>query len=206
MNNKFNHYFIDKEHKSEDFFVFSENFNNFNIKLKSCDNVFSKNEIDYGTKVLINAIIKNYDLNNKNCLDLGCGLGVVSIILNKTFENANFVLSDITEIATKLSSENLKLNSCKNFKIIQSNLFENITENFNFIITNPPIRAGKKLLLKLIENSKNYLLENGKLVLVIRKNHGEDSIKKFMETVFDKVEILKRDKGFYVLVGENGSN
>lgn len=206
MDKKFNHYFIDKEHKTEDFFTFCEEFNNLNIKLKSCDNVFSKNEIDYGTKVLINAIIKNYDLNNQTCLDLGCGLGVVSIILNKTFKNVSFVLSDITEIATKLSSENLKLNNCKNFKIIQSNLFENITEKFNFIITNPPIRAGKKLLLNLIENSKNYLLENGKLVLVIRKNHGEESIKKFMETVFDKVEILKRDKGFYVLVGENGNN
>ena len=202
----FNHYFIDKTHKKEDFFVFSENFNELIIKLKSCDNVFSKNEIDYGTKVLINAIIKNYDLNNKICLDLGCGLGVVSIILSKVFQKAEFVLSDITEIATTLSKENLKLNNCKDFEIIKSNLFENITKTFDFIITNPPIRAGKKVLLQLIEDSTKFLNECGKLILVIRKSHGEESIKKYMHTIFDNVEIIRRDKGFYVLVGENGSN
>ena len=98
----FNHYFIDKEHNKDDFFIFEDSFNDLKLKFKSCDNVFSKNEIDYGTKVLLNAIIKNYILDEKNCLDLGCGLGVVSIVLSKYF-NANFVLSDITEIATKLS-------------------------------------------------------------------------------------------------------
>lgn len=203
---KFSHYFLDKEHKKEDFFEFSEEFNGNLIKLKSCDNVFSKNEIDYGTKVLINAIIKNYDLNNKICLDLGCGLGIVTIALNKEFENVNFVLSDVTDIAIMLSKENLKLNNCNSFEVIKSNLFENITNKFDFIITNPPIRAGKKLLLELIQNSKNYLNQNGKLVLVIRKSHGEESIKKFMQTQFSSVEIIKRDKGFYVLVGENGTN
>lgn len=206
MAQNFNHYFIDKTHKENDFFYFSEVFNNFDIKLKSCDNVFSKDEIDYGTKVLVNAIIKNYDLNNKNCLDLGCGLGVVSILLSKNFNKAEFVLSDITEIATKLSKENLKINNCKSFNIIKSDLYENINQKFNFIITNPPIRAGKKLLLSLIENAPKYLQNNGKLVLVIRKSHGEESVKKFMQTIFSSVEIIKRDKGFYVLVGENGSN
>ena len=204
--NKFSHYFVDKQHKKEDFFTFSEEFNNFIIKLKSCDNVFSKDEIDYGTKVLINAIIKNYNLNNKTCLDLGCGLGVVSIILSKYFNEANFILSDITEISVSLSKENLKQNNCKNFEVIKSDLFENITNKFDFIITNPPIRAGKQLLLKLIEDSLNYLTKNGKLVLVIRKSHGEESIKKFMETKFSEVNILKRDKGFYVLEGINGNN
>ena len=203
---KFSHYFIDKEHKKEDYFFFEEYFNNNLIKLKSCDNVFSKNEIDYGTKVLINSIIKNYNLNGKTCLDLGCGLGVVSIILNKKFDNVNFILSDVTDIAVSLSKENLKLNNCKNFEVIKSDLFRNINNKFDFIITNPPIRAGKKLLLQLIENSKNYLQKCGKLILVIRKSHGEESIKKFMKTIFNTVDIIKRDKGFYVLVGENGNN
>lgn len=201
----FNHYFIDKEHSKDDFFTFEEKFENHTVKLKSCDNVFSKNEIDYGSKVLIKAIIKYFNLDDKKCLDLGCGLGVVSIILSKYF-NAEFTLTDITEIAIKLSKENLKLNNCKSFNIIKSDLFENVSEKFDFIITNPPIRAGKQLLLKLIKESVNYLNKNGKLVLVIRKSHGEESIKKYMETIFNNVEILARDKGFYVLKGENNDN
>lgn len=197
----FVHYFKDIKHEENDFFEFKENFLNEDIVLKSCNNVFSKNEIDYGTKTLISAIIKNYNLNNKNCLDLGCGLGVVSICLSKKFENANFVLSDITDIACKLSKENLKKNGCKNFVVLNSNLFENINQKFNFIITNPPIRAGKQLLLNLIKQSLDFLLDDGKLILVIRKNHGEESIKKFMEQYFSQVNVLKRDKGFYVLEG-----
>ena len=169
--------------------------------LKCCNNVFSKNEIDYGTKVLLTAILKNYNLNGKNCLDLGCGLGVVSIILSKKFEKANFVLSDITQIACELSKQNLKKNDIKNFEVVCCDLFENINQKFDYIITNPPIRAGKQLLLKLINQSADNLNEQGKLVLVIRKNHGEESIKKYMETIFSDVNILRRDKGFYVLEG-----
>lgn len=202
----FNHYFVDTLHRDKDFFVFKENFLGFDVALKSCNNVFSKNEIDYGTKVLISSVSKNYDLNGKKILDLGCGLGVVTIFLSKIFNNADFVLSDITLIATKLSEENLKKNNCRDFKVLKSDLFEKIDEKFDFIITNPPIRAGKQLLLKLIDESKNYLRENGKLILVIRKSHGEESIKKYMKIKFNNVEILKRDKGFYVLVGEDNDN
>lgn len=198
----FVHYFKDIEHKKEDFFSFSENFLDEEIILNSCNNVFSKNEIDYGTKVLIKAIYDNFDLDGKDCLDLGCGLGVVSIVLLKKFNDAKFVLSDITDISVKLSKTNLEKNGVKSCEIIKSDLFENIDKNFDFIITNPPIRAGKNLLLKLIDESVNKLKDNGKLVLVIRKNHGEESIKKYMETKFNLVEILKRDKGFYVLKGE----
>ena len=207
MDNKnFSHYFIDVEHKESDYFMFEDEFLNVKAKFKSCNNVFSKNEVDYGTKVLMTAIVKNYDLNNKNCLDLGCGLGVVSVFLSKLFKEVNFVLSDITDITIKLSQQNLKINNCASFKIIKSNLFENIDEKFDYIITNPPIRVGKQLLLKLIEDSVNFLNHDGKLILVIRKNHGEESIKKYMEGIFENVEIIRRDKGFYVLVGYNGNN
>ena len=197
----FVHYFKDIEHNESDFFEFKENFLEIEVVLKSCNNVFSKNEIDYGTKVLLTAILKNYNLNGKNCLDLGCGLGIVSIILSKKFDKANFVLSDITQIACKLSRQNLNRNGIKDFEVVCCDLFENINQKFDFIITNPPIRAGKQLLLKLINQSVDYLSEQGKLVLVIRKSHGEESIKKYMETIFSDVNILRRDKGFYVLEG-----
>lgn len=202
MDVNFVHYFKDIKHKSDDFFEFKENFLQENLTFKSCNNVFSKDEIDYGTKVLINSVVKNYDLNNKMCLDLGCGLGVVTIVLSKKFENVNFVLSDITDIACNLSKENLKKNNCKNFEIKKSDLFQNVSQTFDFIITNPPIRAGKQLLLKLIDDSLNFLNADGKLVLVIRKSHGEESIKKYMETKFSETNVIKRDKGFYVLEGK----
>ena len=119
----FEHYFIDKEHKKEDYFNFKYVFNNKTYNFTSVDNVFSKNTVDYGSLVLINSVIKNYDLNNKKCLDLGSGVGVIGIFLKDYFKNADFTLSDITKSASKLSERNAKQNNIE-VKVVNSNLFE----------------------------------------------------------------------------------
>lgn len=194
----FNHYFIDKEHNKNDYFSFNFLFNNKNFKFKSVDNVFSKDEVDYGSLLLVNTIIKNFDLNNKNCLDLGCGYGTITIFLKSKFENANFLMSDVTKSAVELSSSNLKENDIK-AEVRTSNLFENISENFDFIISNPPIKTGKTLLFRFIDESFCHLKTNGKICVVIKKNLGMESLKKKMQETFNNCEILKRDKGFYIL-------
>lgn len=194
----FNHYFIDKEHDKSDYFTFNFNFKDKNFKFKSVDNVFSKSEVDYGSLLLVNTIIKNFDLNNKNCLDLGCGYGTITILLKSEFEKANFLMTDITNSAVELSNYNLKENKIQAQTRV-SNLFENISENFDYIISNPPIKTGKKLLFNFVDESFLHLKENGKICLVIKKNLGMESLKKKMTEVFNNCEILKRDKGFYIL-------
>lgn len=194
----FNHYFIDKEHNKNDYFSFNFVFNEKNFKFKSVDNVFSKDEIDYGSLLLINTVIKNFNLSNKDCLDLGCGYGTIGILLKSKFENANFLMTDITKSAVDLSNYNLKENNIKAETRI-SNLFENIGESFDFIISNPPIKTGKALLFRFIEESFSHLKNQGKICVVIKKNLGMESLKKKMQEVYNNCEILKRDKGFYIL-------
>lgn len=193
------HYFIDKEHKKEDFFEFEQNFLNLSLIFKSCDSVFSKDEIDYGTKVLLSTINKKIELNG-NILDVGCGYGVIGIVLSKLYENVTIDMIDINNTAVELSKFNAIKNRCKNIdKINYSNAFEKVDKVYDFVVTNPPIKAGKENLLNILVGAKEHLKENGELIFVIKKKHGQESVKKILEQNYSFVEILNRDSGYYVM-------
>ena len=82
--------------------------------------------------------------------------------------------------------------------VIESNCYENITGTFDIIITNPPIRAGKKIIYDILFNAKDYLTSDGKLFLVIHKDQGAKSLVRDLEKEY-KVDILEKNKGFFVI-------
>ena len=71
------------------------------------------------------------------------------------------------------------------------------------VITNPPIRAGKKVVDQILSEAKEHLVENGILLVVIQKKQGASSAKKLMTKVYGNCEILARDKGYYILMSKN---
>ncbi len=192
------HYFIDKDHNESDFFEFNDEVLGLNLCFRSCDSIFSKNQIDDGTRALLNAISKNMTLKGHG-LDLGCGLGVIAIALIKHF-GVSFYMVDINATAVKLSRENLIKNNVQHSaKAFVSDGFEAVEDMYDFIVTNPPIKTGKKLLFELMEGAYSHLKENGTLTLVIRKDHGMESLKKHLMSIFGNCEIIARDKGYYIL-------
>ena len=192
------HYFIDKPHTEADYFEFNDSVLGLDLCFRSCDSIFSKNKIDDGTRALLEAVNKKCELNGVG-LDLGCGLGVIAIALIKKF-NLKFDMVDINNTAVKLSKENLMKNNVqKNANIFYSDGFSEVKENYDFIITNPPIKTGKKLLFELMQGAYEHLNESGQLVLVIRKDHGMESLKKHLTSIFGNCEIIDRNKGFYIL-------
>lgn len=196
------HYFIAKEHKEEDFFEFKTTVEGYDFVLKSCDSIFSKDVVDYGTNLLIKTFVKNHedDLENKTILDVGCGYGIIGLSLARIYKNASVDMCDINSVAVELSKFNTIKNHIKNVREIkESNAYESITNTYDFIITNPPIKAGKENLLNILLGAHNHLSENGELWLVIKKKHGEDSVKKALSNVFGEVEVMKRDAGYYIL-------
>lgn len=193
------HYFIEKQHKEEDFFEISQKFLDKIYYFKSCDNIFSKDSVDYGTYVLINTILKTQNLTG-NVLDMGSGYGVIGIVLADNYPTSNFLLADINQTAVDLSKQNAKKNNIKNiYNVVKSDCYQNINQTFDYIITNPPIRAGKQTLLNILLGAYDKLNNNGSLIFVIKKKHGEDSVRKKLAGVFNKVEILQRDSGYYII-------
>lgn len=194
------HYFINESHTESDYFAFNETVEGNSFTFDSCNDVFSKNCVDYGTRVLIRAIIKNRDKYYGSVLDMGCGYGALSIVLSKWLDNCEFTLCDINRTAVELAKKNKLRNNSVNIKdIFESDLYSNVEGTFDHIISNPPIKTGKSVLVNLIREGYDRLNAGGSMTLVIKKNYGADSAKKLMESLFKNSQVLNRDKGYYIL-------
>ncbi|MGT2932734.1 class I SAM-dependent methyltransferase [Streptococcus catagoni] len=156
--------------------------------------VFSKKMIDYGSQVLLNAL----DFKEKeSLLDLGCGYGPLGISLAKV-QGTKVTMVDINNRALELAKKNALKNGVE-AQIFQSNIYEKVSGSFDHIISNPPIRAGKKVVHQIIEESIRFLKTGGDLTIVIQKKQGAPSAKEKMAMTFGNVETIKKDKGYYIL-------
>ncbi|VEE12566.1 ribosomal RNA small subunit methyltransferase C [Streptococcus anginosus] len=156
--------------------------------------VFSKKMIDYGSQ----ALLKCLDFHKQeSVLDVGCGYGTLGLTLVKAKE-VEATLVDINQRALDLARQNAERNQVL-ATIFQSNLYQNVEGRFHHIISNPPIRAGKQVVHEVITGSYTHLLDGGDLTIVIQKKQGAPSAKAKMEDVFGNCEILKKDKGYYIL-------
>jgi len=164
--------------------------------------VFSKGRIDYGTKVLIDAAA-NEEITEGDFLDLGCGYGPIGLALASENPERTIHMVDINERAVNLSQKNALLNEIENVEIYSSSLYEKIEKHdFAAVVSNPPIRAGKKTVHAILEESYDYLTEQGKLFIVIQKKQGAPSAKKKMAEVFGNVERIALDNGYWILMSE----
>lgn len=157
--------------------------------------VFSKKGLDYGTHTLIKVVLE--ELLSGNILDLGCGYGPIGISVKKEFSDTLVDMVDINNRSLSLAKLNAEKNNVS-VNIFESNGYENITKKYDYIISNPPIRVGKKVLYSLLIGAKEYLNESGELWFVIHKDQGAKSTAKMLEKYFT-VEIKKKDKSFFVI-------
>ena len=120
------HYFLNVEHSASDFFEFTDYFLNKPYRFKSCSDIFSKDCIDYGTSLLLKTVISKLELSG-SVLDVGCGYGIIGIILKEYFPNISVDLIDINKTAVELATHNANIN-----KITQTNI------EMNFFIKPTP--------------------------------------------------------------------
>ena len=188
------HYFIneDLEHnkkiikviiKNEDFSFITDN------------GVFSKKGLDFGTRTLL----ENLDYKNINgkILDFGCGYGSIGIIVSK-FTGLEVDMLDINKRSIELAKENSKLNKVKT-NIFESNIYENVQDKYDYIISNPPIRVGNEILYKILFEAKDLLNDNGKLIIVVNKDQGAKSLMEKLKKFYN-VNLIAKNKGFFVIL------
>lgn len=192
------HYYSEKPQSTHALKTVTCKLRNHDLTFTTDAGVFSRGRIDFGSRLLIETFSSG-DVQG-DFLDLGCGYGVVGITLAKEFANRHIVLVDINERAITLSKQNKTQNNVQNVEPLQSDGFSNLTNRkFAAIITNPPIRAGKKLIYSLFADSKEHLHPNGTLWVVIQKKQGAPSAIKYLETIYSHVEVKARKKGYFVL-------
>ena len=167
--------------------------------LHSDAGVFSKDGLDDGSRLLLETIAKT-NLGT-SILDLGCGIGPIGIVLAGFDPNRRVTMSDVNLRALEKARENAKANGVESqVSIIQSDIYSNIESSFSCIVTNPPIRAGKKVTYAMYAGAVDHLNEGGRLILVIRKQQGAPSCQRYLETLFPKVEVVAQHKGFRILI------
>ncbi len=194
-----NHYFTNNDQLKSEVRVIKYYYDSTCFEFLSDHGVFSKNKIDFGSVTLIETYLKNKK-NIHNFLDVGCGYGFLSIVLARELKITG-VGVDINLRALSLARENAKLNQVSvSFK--ESNIYDKVEGKFDLIITNPPIRAGKQVVLDILVGAKNHLNQDGELWAVIRKDQGAKSIIKILSEVY-RVEIKEKNKGFYVFCCKN---
>lgn len=157
--------------------------------------VFSKDGLDFGSRLLLESIPLE-EVGGK-VLDMGCGYGVFGIVLNKV-TSCEVDMVDVNLRAMHLAELNIKENRCIGVNVFESNCYSSINSKYTSIVTNPPIRAGKKIVYDIVMNARDYLEENGHLFLVIRKEQGAKSLIVDLEKLYT-VEVLNKKKGFFIL-------
>ena len=168
---------------------------NQHFKFLTDNGVFSKDGLDFGSRLLLESIPLE-EVGGK-ILDMGCGYGVFGIVISK-LTSAHVDMVDVNLRALHLATRNAKENSVSNVSIFESNVYQNVSSKYSSIVTNPPIRAGKKVVYDIVMNAKNYLEDDGKLFLVIRKEQGAKSLIVDLEKIYT-VDILKKSKGFFII-------
>ena len=156
--------------------------------------VFSKDAFDRGTEVLLHYVEVRDTFTS--ALDLGCGYGVVGVYLNKVY-GLEVDMVDINERALNLAKQNIELNHTKG-NVFKSNGLSEVTNMYDMIITNPPIRAGKETIYRFFEESYKHLKDEGVLYVVINKKHGAESANRKLKSIYKSVNLVGRQKGFQV--------
>ncbi len=189
------HYFTNEYIKSDEHLIYVK-IKNQDFKFKVDNGVFSKKSLDFGTRTLI----ENLPSLKGDILDFGCGYGPIGIFIAKNYK-CSVDMIDINNRCISLALKNSKLNNVK-VNIFPSNIYESVNKKYDYIITNPPIRVGNKILYKILFEAKEHLKKDGELWLVINKNQGAKTVIKELENYYT-VLLITKNKGFYIIKAIN---
>jgi 16S rRNA (guanine1207-N2)-methyltransferase len=171
---------------------------NHAFRFKTDNGVFSKREVDFGSRILIESFIM--PKVEGDVLDVGCGYGPIGLSIAKEFSNHIVHMVDVNERAIELAKENASLNKITNVDIYESDRLLNVKgDTFAAILTNPPIRAGKQTVHDIFEQSYEHLVSNGELWIVIQKKQGAPSAIEKLKTLFSDVETVDKSKGYFII-------
>ena len=165
-----------------------------NLRFETDSGVFSKNELDPGTRLLLETL---GPLEGR-VLDIGCGWGAIGVALALRNPGARIVMSDVNERAVQLARRNLALNGAS-AEVILSDGFSALDGAFDHVVTNPPVRAGKRVIYGLFDGACERLSPGGSLNVVIRKQQGAPSALKYLQERFGRAEVVNRGGGYWII-------
>ncbi|WP_213810929.1 class I SAM-dependent methyltransferase [Jeotgalicoccus sp. WY2] len=189
------HYFT-TDNTPHEFSEIKFSFNDHVYRFKTDRGVFSKNQIDYGTEVLIRTVFSEFK-GSGDLIDMGAGYGPIGTVLGKEL-GLRPVMVEVNEDAIQLSIENTRREKV-NADVLDRESYEDMPFNVSLYVTNPPFRAGKDTVLDMLSDGFKRLDLKGEFYMVVQKKQGMASYKKHLKALFGNVEIASKDRGYYIL-------
>ena len=193
------HYFTNNPNLKSELRIIKYKYNGVELNFYSDNGVFSKDKLDFGSNLLLETLFENIDASNLKVLDVGCGYGFIGISMAKILD-CDVTMCDVNKRALHLAEKNCLENKV-NAQVLESDMYSSITDIYDLIITNPPIRAGKETVYGILDGARDRLKAKGELWFVIRKDQGAKSTILHLEGLY-KCEIMKKSKGFYIVRAE----
>ncbi|SMC51979.1 16S rRNA (guanine1207-N2)-methyltransferase [Oscillospiraceae bacterium] len=179
--------------------------NGINFSFVTDTNVFSRNDVDKGTDLLINSVIEDIKergaRKGERLLDLGCGYGVVGVVMKSVFMSFEVTSVDVNARAVELARENMASNNVKLTKCMQSNVLSALDESdiFDIVMTNPPVRAGKQTVFSFYEQAYEHMAPGASIYSVLQRKQGAPSSEKKLMELFGNCETVAISGGYRVM-------
>ncbi|MBQ8292446.1 MAG: class I SAM-dependent methyltransferase [Bacilli bacterium] len=192
-----NQYFENNENLKSNIQTIRYYFKKTTLLFDTDHGVFSKGGIDFGSNALLQTLPSLED--KTTLLDVGCGYGTMGLTLAKKYSNLTVDMVDVNLRAIDLCKSNALKNDVNNVNVFESNCYENVDKTYDIIISNPPIRAGKKVVFAILEGAYEHLVDDGELWIVIQKKQGAESSLKHLRELYENVEIVNKDGGYWII-------
>lgn len=200
------HYYTSSEIKKDEIYKLKIHFREKSLELFTSSGVFSKDGLDFGTRLLAESFIDEKPIIKAKILDMGSSYGALSFCIKSIRSDLKIDMVDVNSKAIYLAKKNIELlNFGDELKAFESDLYSNIKGKYDYILSNPPIRAGKKIVHEILEKSKDYLSENGMIFIVIQKKQGAKSALAKLKENFKDVVIINSKKGYKIIAAKKFS-
>lgn len=196
------HYYSEKPQSEIREHRFSYEIKGTELEFISVSGVFAfSDRVDKASRLLI----ENFRTSGTGnfVLDVGCGIGPISLYIKARYPHLQVTAVDINERAVFYTKKNAQINNLS-IDAFKSDLYCQLEGRlFGDIVSNPPIAAGKALNTRLISEAKTHLFKNGALWLVAFHNKGGETLKRIMNDVFGNVEDIEKKGGIRVYKSVN---
>ena len=193
------HYFTNNPNTVSETAAWTYTLRGHEFKFVTDAGVFSKKTVDFGSRLLIEALDFS-EMISGDLLDVGCGYGPMGLALAKEDSERKVEMVDVNERALGLAKQNASNNRLSNVLIHASDIYESVEgKEFAAIVSNPPIRAGKKVVHGVLTGAFDRLKNGGTLTVVIQKKQGAPSAKEKMEETFGNAQVIVKDKGYWII-------
>jgi len=193
------HYYDKNPQSESQVRTFQTRIHGIDFEFATDSGVFSRNRMDYGTGLLIDTVIKDQHKMNGRLADLGCGYGPVGIVMKRAFPSLDVILCDVNSRALTLARKNARTNQVAYLQIVQSDALSGVEGPLDYVLTNPPIRAGKAVVYRFFSEAWEKLASGGLLYVVIQKKQGAPSALAKIKELFGEAEVIEHSAGYWII-------